>query len=76
MIFRETVNSLTEMELNTILYMINEFGPKRGFPIDAHMLSFYKIGFIRHLLKRGKEKIKPEHKEFYRRLGDKFGVEL
>ena len=64
------------MELCALLYIIKKFGPKRGFPIDSDVLSFYKVEFIHHILKIGKEKIRPEHKEFYKRLTSKFGLEL
>ena len=75
MIYRDTINSLSQDELDVLMFLLTSLS-KSKIEVDIEFLSSYKLGFVHHVLKIGSGNIKDEHKEFYRALCFKFELEI
>jgi|TARA_B100001105_G_C22297538_1_gene402314 hypothetical protein len=75
MIGRGTINSLSDLERATLVYVLNEIPPAK-VKIELDTVCCYKINPLRKKLKNAAGQIKPEHLEFYKILCSKFGVNL
>jgi hypothetical protein len=75
MIGRGSIESLSDLERATLLYVLNEVPPSK-LKVDPDTVCCYKIQPLQKKLKNAAGQIKPEHLEFYKVLCSKFGVNL
>jgi len=73
MILRETIQSLSEEELQMLLVIVNIIFPC-GVIIDQNTISSYKFKHLAIHVSNAKSKIKEEYLEIYGRLCDKLKI--
>jgi len=75
MIGRQTISDLSDLEKETLIYVLNEVPPSQ-VKVDIDTVCAYKIVPLQQKLKNAAGQIKPEHLNFYKILCSKFGVNL
>ena len=75
MIYQYKIQTLTEPELGLLLYICNElFNAK--IKVDEKTVTAYKEQALYAKLRAAKDKVKPEHFEFYKIMCGKLGVDV
>jgi hypothetical protein len=76
MIYRHTLESLTDEEKWVVLHVVNDMWPVKGVTLDMDTLPAMKHEALRHKLTCAAKQVKPEHAEEYKILCSKLGLEL